>query len=52
MSRAGSPRSFRYHDKGYSFTDCASFVVMKELGLGVALTTDRHFRQMGLRLLP
>jgi hypothetical protein len=43
---------FRYRDKDYSFTDCTSFVVMRELRLKEALTTDRHFRQMGFQTLP
>jgi len=43
---------FQYRDKNYSFTDCTSFVVMREAGLTHALTTDRHFRQMGFSVLP
>jgi uncharacterized protein len=45
---------FRKHsDHGYSFTDCSSFVVMRELNLVEALTTDRHFVEAGFRsLLP
>jgi uncharacterized protein len=43
---------FRYRDKGFSFTDCTSFTVMRELRLAKALTTDRHFRQMGFELVP
>jgi predicted nucleic acid-binding protein len=43
---------FRHRDKEYSFTDCTSFVVMKELRLTKALTTDRHFRQMGFHAMP
>jgi predicted nucleic acid-binding protein len=43
---------FRRQDKDYSFTDCTSFVVMRELKLREALTTDRHFRQMGFQVLP
>ena len=45
---------FRKHaDHAYSFTDCASFVVMRELRLVEALTTDHHFVEAGFRpLLP
>lgn len=43
---------FRYRDKGFSFTDCTSFVVMQELRLARALATDRHFRQMGFQTVP
>jgi predicted nucleic acid-binding protein len=40
---------FRRHaDKEWSFTDCLSFVVMKEFGVHDAFTTDHHFRQAGL----
>jgi uncharacterized protein len=43
---------FRKHaDHGYSFTDCTSFVVMRELGLRDALTTDRRFREAGFTIL-
>jgi predicted nucleic acid-binding protein len=54
MERAEKARKafFRYRDKGYSFTDCTSFVIMQELRLKEALTTDHHFRQMGFQLLP
>jgi predicted nucleic acid-binding protein len=39
---------FRKHaDKAWSFTDCASFAVMRELRVRDAFTTDRHFRQAG-----
>ena len=43
---------FRHRDKEYSFTDCTSLVVMQELKLRQALTTDEHFRQMGFHVLP
>jgi len=43
---------FRKHaDHSYSFTDCSSFVIMRELRLREALTTDRHFLEAGLRTL-
>ena len=54
LARAEKARGlfFRCRDKDYSFTDCTSFVVMQELRLKQALTTDDHFRQMGFRTLP
>jgi predicted nucleic acid-binding protein len=43
---------FRRHaDHSYSFTDCSSFVIMRELRLTEALTTDRHFVEAGWRTL-
>ncbi|MGA7731988.1 MAG: PIN domain-containing protein [Chloroflexia bacterium] len=42
----------RRPDKLWSLVDCASFVVMQELGITEALTTDHHFEQAGfIRLL-
>lgn len=39
-------------DKSWSLVDATSFVVMQELGLQEALTTDHHFEQAGfIRLL-
>lgn len=38
-------------DKLWSFTDCTSYVVMKELKIKTALTFDEHFEQMGFELL-
>jgi uncharacterized protein len=43
---------FRWRDKDFSFTDCTSFVVMKERRIEVALTSDRHFRDAGFKCLP
>lgn len=42
---------FQHNDKDYSFTDCASFVVMRELGLKAALTKDEHFKHIGFKPL-
>jgi predicted nucleic acid-binding protein len=38
-------------DKSWSFTDCASFAVMRRLRLRSAVATDRHFRQAGFEVL-
>ena len=53
-ARADKARTwfFKWADKSFSFTDCTSFVVMDELDLRKALTTDRHFRQAGFETLP
>ncbi len=42
----------KYHDKGFSFTDCISFLIMEENGIKKALTFDEHFRQMGINIEP
>jgi uncharacterized protein len=54
LARADKARGlfFRYRDKDFSFTDCTSFVVMRELKLREALTTDRHFVQAGFAVKP
>jgi predicted nucleic acid-binding protein len=41
----------KYSDHRYSFTDCTSFIVMRELRLAEVLTTDRHFAEAGFRTL-
>jgi len=47
-----SKHYFRKHsDHGYSFTDCTSFVVMDELEIRAALTTDRHYKEAGFEVL-
>lgn len=53
-ARADKARAlfFRYRDKGFSFTDCTSFVLMRELKLREALTTDHHFVQAGFGIKP
>lgn len=43
---------FRHRDKQFSFTDCTSFALMRELRFRQALTTDRHFRQAGFLVSP
>jgi predicted nucleic acid-binding protein len=43
---------FQYRDKHFSFTDCTSFVIMREIRMTQAITTDRHFRQFGFQMLP
>jgi hypothetical protein len=43
---------FQYRDKELSFTDCTSFVIMREIRLTHAITTDHHFRQVGFHVLP
>jgi predicted nucleic acid-binding protein len=54
MQRCERARSwfFRWSDKSFSFTDCTSFVVMKELRIRRALTLDRHFEQAGFDIVP
>jgi predicted nucleic acid-binding protein len=53
-ARADKARDFffRFRDKDFSFTDCTSFILMRELKLREALTTDRHFVQAGFGIKP
>ena len=39
-------------DKTFSLTDCVSFLVMQERGIGEALAFDQHFLQAGFQKLP
>ena len=48
---AGLDLDARRFDKGWSVTDCISFVVMAERGLTEALTGDHHVEQAGFRAL-
>lgn len=48
---AGRDLFARRMDKDWSLTDCISFAVMREKGLGDALTADHHFEQAGFSAL-
>ena len=39
-------------DKKWSFTDCVSYVVMKQLDIETVFAFDRHFEQMGFNRKP
>ncbi|MBI4654145.1 MAG: PIN domain-containing protein [Nitrospirae bacterium] len=41
----------KYEDKEISFTDCISFVLMKNLKLHKAFTFDEHYKQIGFEIL-
>lgn len=41
----------KYNDKTVGLTDCISFVVMNEKGITDALTSDKHFVQVGFKAL-
>lgn len=47
--RFGATRAYfaKHLDQSWSFTDCLSFYLMKQLRLTEALTTDHHFEQAG-----
>jgi predicted nucleic acid-binding protein len=42
----------KYHDQAFSFTDCTSFAVMREMRIAEVITTDAHFRIAGFRIVP
>lgn len=39
-------------EKGWSMTDCTSFVVMKRLGITKAFAFCNHFREAGFQVIP
>ena len=41
----------KHQDHPWSFTDCFSFCLMRELSLTDSQTTDEHFRQAGFKPL-
>jgi len=49
--RQSKDQFLKHLDQEYSFTDCTSMVVMKELSVKIALTKDSHFREAGFRAL-
>jgi predicted nucleic acid-binding protein len=42
----------RHQDKQYSLTDCISFILMQQRGIGTAYTFDHHFTQAGFTQVP
>ncbi len=43
----------QFSDKGWSFTDCTSLVLIRRLGISKAMAFDAHFEQFGaLEVLP
>lgn len=43
---------FKWRDKSFSFTDCTSFILMRELHIHKVLTADRHFLEAAFQVLP
>ena len=41
-----------FKDKEWSFTDCTSYVLMKNLSIYTGVSFDEHFRQFGFKMLP
>jgi uncharacterized protein len=39
----------KHNDKGYSLTDCISFLVMEEFKIDTAFAFDKHFVQAGFK---
>lgn len=42
----------KYTDRTWSFTDCTSFALMRELGIKTAFTLDEDFKQAGFEIYP
>lgn len=41
-----------HQDKSWGLVDCISFVVMRDRGIRLALTFDKHFIQAGFQVIP
>jgi predicted nucleic acid-binding protein len=41
-----------FKDKEWSFTDCTSYVLMKNLSISTGASFDDHFKQFGFRTVP
>ena len=41
-----------YLDKQWSFTDCTSYILMRDAGIMKGISFDEHFRQFGFIVLP
>jgi predicted nucleic acid-binding protein len=48
---ARSTCNHQHADKGWTLTDCVSFVIMRERNVTDALTGDKHFEQTGFAAL-
>jgi predicted nucleic acid-binding protein len=42
----------RHQDKQYLLTDCISFILMQQRGIGTVYTFDHHFTQAGFTQVP
>ncbi|HLY77515.1 MAG TPA: PIN domain-containing protein [Thermoplasmata archaeon] len=49
---AGLDMIVSHADKKWSFTDCTSFVTMRDAGVSRAFTLDRNFAEAGFEILP
>ena len=43
---------FRWQDQFFSFTDCTSFTLMRELSIENVMTADHHFITAGFQIHP
>jgi predicted nucleic acid-binding protein len=41
-----------FKDRAWSFTDCTSFALMKQLGVNDSFAFDEHFKQAGFTVFP